>query len=386
MASEADLVEVLAEALSLDLERAKSLLSTRATRLMSYKGLKYIVLRREISGHPEGTAVVLTRGGYRVIEGYPPIRRVLLLGVAVPRHFLDDVVVEEKMDGYNVRVTMIDGELYAFTRGGYICPYTTYKVRRTYGKQLRSLFDKLGEDAIVAGEAVGLENPYARHYYPEAPGWDIFIIDIFRGGLEALPVADRRSLVEESGLRNVPQLGVYPKDDWHSILEVVEGLEEVGREGVVLKDPYYRVPPLKYTTAYTNTADIEAGMRYPFDEGRTFIFPRVLRQIFKAYEDGWDEERLRLEAERLGMALLAPALESLNRAARGEEVAEEFTLTFDSLDDLEDFISYSASMGIPLTVASVDYDGRTYRANIVKPKRTLEEYRRILRTGLSPLD
>ena len=386
MASEADLAEVLAEALSLDLERAKSLLSTRATRLMSYKGLKYIVLRREISGHPEGTAVVLTREGYRVIDGYPPIRRVLLLGVAVPRHFLDDVVVEEKMDGYNVRVTMINGELYAFTRGGYICPYTTYKVKRTYGKQLRSLFDKLGEDTIVAGEAVGLENPYARHYYPEAPGWDIFIIDIFKGGLEALPVADRRSLVEESGLRNVPQLGVYPKDDWHSILEVVEGLEEVGREGVVLKDPYYRVPPLKYTTAYTNTADIEAGMRYPFDEGRTFIFPRVLRQIFKAYEDGWDEERLRLEAERLGMALLAPALESLNKAARGEEVAEEFTLTFDSLDDLEDFISYSASMGVPLTVAGVDYDGRTYRANLVKPKRTLEEYRRILRTGLSPLD
>ncbi|MEB2837388.1 MAG: RNA ligase [Desulfurococcales archaeon] len=378
---------MLAEALGLSVERARRLLEGRASRVLRYHGLTYIVLRRDVGEHYEGTSVVLTRSGaVRVIEGYPHIRRILLLGRAVPRHFIDEVVVEEKMDGHNVRVARIEGEVYAFTRGGYICPYTTARMRRKYGRALERAFEALGEEAVIAGEVVGLENPYTRYYYPEAPEWDYFVFDIFTRGLEPLPVAERRRLAEEAGLRNVPQLGVFLKDDWREILEATRGLEELGREGVVLKDPEYRVEPLKYTTSYTNVHDIELGMRYPFDEGRTFIFPRVLRQIFKAIEEGWDEDRLRAEAERLGAALLEPAIEAVRTLARGEPLAEEFTLTFASMEELEEFTAYSAGMGVPLSVVSIEAGEGYVRARFLKHKKSEEELRKILRTGISPLD
>ena len=382
-----DLVDVLSEVLKVPYERAKEILNSRSVRVMKYKKLRYIALRRDLEGLLEGTSIVLTpRGDVRVIDGYPPIRRILLLEVSVPKHFIDDIVVEEKLDGYNVRIAEINGEIYAFTRGGLICPYTTLKIRKTYTQQIEKALNIVGGDSIIVGEAVGLENPYVRHYYPEAPTWDFFVFDIYKPGLAMLPIAERVSVVRESGLRGVPQLGVYNKDDVDSIKSVVEGLEELGREGIVLKDPYYRVEPLKYTTSSANVNDLELGMRFPFDEGRTFIFPRVLRQIFKAFEEKWDRAKLEEEARRLGLALLAPALETLRGVHIGGAPHEEFTLTLDSLEDLEEFITHFSSLGIPVSVTSIDYDGRSYKVRVVKSKKTIDEFKRILKTGLSPLD
>lgn len=380
-----DLAHILAEALGVPVERAEKLLESKSTRVMRYRGFRYIALRRDLLGHYEGTTIIISGDEYRVVEGYPHIERVLLLSRAVPRHFIDEVVVEEKMDGHNVRVVRVGGEILAITRGGYICPYTTMRMRRRYGEGLNAIFDELGDDTVVAGEVVGMENPYTRYYYPEAPYWDFFVFDIFRGGTP-LRVGERRRLVEEHGLRNVPQLGVVSKDDWKRINDIVKGLESAGREGVVLKDPEYRVPPLKYTTSYINTHDIQEGMKYPFDEGHTFIFPRVLRQMFRAYEEGWDEERLREEAERIGLAILLPAVESIRKYVMGEPLAEEFILEFASITELEEYISYAASLGIPLTVLSIDRVDSSVKVKLLKHKKTPEYYRRIFKTGISPLD
>jgi len=388
LAAGGGLASILAEALGVPVERAERLLESRSTRLMRYRDLTYIVLRRDIADHYEGTVVfILPGGGFRVVEGYPHIRRVLLLSKAMPGHFVDKVVVEEKMDGHNVRVVRVAGSILALTRGGYVCPYTTMKVRRLYGEGLEKLFDELGDDTVVAGEVVGLENPYTRHYYPEAPDWDYFVFDIFReNGLRPLPVMERRRLASEHGLRNVPLHAVVDKEDWEEVREIVLSLEDQGREGVVLKDPDYTVEPLKYTTSYINVNDIQKGMHYPFDEGHSFIFPRVLRQMFKAFEEGWDDERLQEEARRLGEAILLPAVESVRKYARGEPIAEEFILSFESLADLEEFVSYASMLGVPLTVVSIDsYDG-VHKIRMLKHKRTNEYYRRIFRTGLSPLD
>ncbi len=382
------LERILSDALGVSKERAESLLKSRTTRVLRFKNFIYIALRRDILGHYEGTTVIIHEpsGKFRLVEGYPHIQRVLLLSVAIPKHFIDKVVVEEKMDGYNVRVVLFMGELLTVTRGGFICPYTTAKMRRLYGNSAAKLLEYLGENSMLVGEAVGLENPYTRFYYPEAPTWDFFIFDIFKEGLEPLPVYDRSKLIAEYSLRSVPIHGIVPKEDWEMISQIVKSLEEVGREGVVLKDPFNRVSPLKYTTSFINVRDIEEGMKFPFDEGHTFIFPRVLRQLFKAFEEGWSEDKLREEYERLGRALLRPALESIRKVAEGERVYEEFTLSFDSLSELEEYLAYAASLGIQAAVTQLDYDGKIYKARLVKVKRSDQAIRKILRTGLSPLD
>ena len=383
------LKSIVAEALGLTKERAHRLLESRSTRILKYRDITYLTIRRDIGDHYEGTVILYSNktGEYKVVEGYPHIPRVLLLGRAVPRHFIDNVIVEEKMDGHNVRVVRFEGEIYAITRGGYICPYTTARMRRKYGRSLEKIFDELGDDVVVAGEVVGMENPYTRYYYPEAPEWDYFVFDIFEGPLDFLSVEDRRAVVEEAGMRNVRLLGIVPKESWEEIAAIVKGLESLGREGIVMKDPLYRVDPLKYTTSYINARDIMEGMKYPFDEGHTFIFSRVLRQMFKAVEEGWDESRLRAEAHRIGEAILVPAVESLRAHMRGKPVAEQFTLTFFSREELDEYIVYMYTLGVLLSLVSIEEltDGRI-RATFIKHKKTEDHFKRILRTGLSPLD
>ncbi|MEB3862087.1 MAG: RNA ligase [Desulfurococcales archaeon] len=382
-----DLAKILSDAIGVPLARARSLLESKSTRVMRYRGIRYITLRRDLAGHYEGTAILIDEatGEYRVVEGYPHIKRVLLLSKAVPQHFIDEVIVEEKMDGHNVRVIMFKGMILALTRGGYICPYTTHKLNHKYRRQVESLLDDLGHDAVIAGEVVGMENPYTRYHYPEAPHWDYFVFDIFKDGIP-LPVASRRELVDKHGLRNVPVHGRYRKEDWQSILETARSLEDLGREGIILKDPLYRVEPLKYTTSYINVRDIKEGMLYPFDEGHTFIFPRVLRQMFKAIEEEWSEDELKRQAALLGEAILLPAVEGIRRFMAEGKLAEEFTLTFHSLEALEEFLSYSASLGVPLTIISMNRGDGIIKVRVQKPKRTPDYYKRILRTGLSPLD
>ncbi len=380
------MVERLAEALGVGTEEAERLARRRsAVRIMRWRGITYFSLRKEVYGLREGTLIAVWPDGYRIVHGYPSIQRVLLPSVALPKHFIDKVVVEEKMNGYNVRVVNLRGEIVAVTRGGLICPYTTARIRRLYGEKLGKLFRDEGEDLVVMGEVVGLENPYVRFYYPEAGGFAYFIFDMARGE-KFLPPAKRRELAETYGLPHVPVLGVIDKNDMESFRRIIADLERRGREGVVMKDPEYRVPALKYTTSFINIHDIEVGMRFPFEEGKSYLFSRVLREMFKAVEEGWDDRRLLSEEEALGKAILEPAIESIKRVKNGGMLYEEFELVFGSKDEMEEFLEYMAALGIDVIVASVRSEESGIRAKIRKVKDSWYEIRKILETGLSPID
>ncbi len=380
------MIDRLADALRVGLEEAERLARRRSVvRVMRWRDITYFSLRKDYRDYREGTLIAVWPDGYRVVPGYPSIQRVLLPSVALPRHFIDKVVVEEKMNGYNVRVVMLRGRLAAITRGGLICPYTTARIERLYGEKLKELFREEGEELIVAGEVVGLENPYVRFYYPEAGGFAYFVFDMSIG-TRFLPPMKRRELAEKYGLPHVPVLGVIDKNDMGSFKKIIDDLERRGREGVVLKDPEYRVPALKYTTSFINVHDLEVGMRYPFEEGKSYLFSRILREMFKALEEGWDDRRLLAEEERLGKAILEPAIESIKRVAQGHMLYEEFELLFGSRSELDEFLEYMASLGIDVIVAGVSQTNEGIRARIRKVKNSWYEIKRILETGLSPID
>jgi len=305
------LINVLSYALKIKPERVVRLAKTRTLRIMKYRNLEYVILRRDLGRHYEGTILVSDDGWetYRLIPGYPHIKRILLLRKAVTTHFIDQIAVEEKMDGHNVRVAMYNGEIIAITRGGYICPYTTARMKKLYGDDLSSLLQAIEPDGLLAGEVVGLENPYTRHYYPEAPDWGFFVFDMWKNGKQ-LPLDERRRLVEEHGLYNVPLLGILHKSEVETLYSIIDDLTARKREGIVIKDPYNRVEPLKYTTGFINVNDIKIGMEAPFDEGRHFLFPRILREAFRLLERGGDEGELKETAEELGNAILKPFLKN----------------------------------------------------------------------------
>jgi len=367
-------------------KRAERLSKTRSVRAFTYRELKYVVLRRDLGRYYEGTLIIKTHHGYRVIPGYPHIRRAVILSKALPRHFIDNIVVEEKMNGYNVRVFMLDNEVYAATKGGYICPFTTHKIRWIYGDRLVRLLGELGDTSVVAGEAVGLGNPYTRYYYPEAGEWDFFVFDIYVNA-SPIPVEKRVELVEYYGLKNVRRLGFVNKNDSETVLNIIDRLDREKREGVVMKDPFNRVPPLKYTTSYTNIDDISVGMKAPFDEGRHFIFPRLIRELFSYYERGYGQTEIKEKAIKLGEALLLPAIESIYKFKEEGGVGEEFELVFKDYVYVEEFIEYMFRLGVDFSVISIEKRGRDIIFRGVKWMReTQANYARIFETGLSPMD
>ena len=127
-------------------------------------------------GVERGTVIL---GDDAIVRGYPSIPRVLALDAGVTSFFETDetVVAEEKLDGFNVRVAAVgdsDGPL-AFTRGGYVCPYTTAKTRELL--DLDPFFEKHAEKMLCA-ELIGPETPYSTHDYDGVDSYAIRVFDV----------------------------------------------------------------------------------------------------------------------------------------------------------------------------------------------------------------
>ncbi len=371
----------VARELGLDPSELRGLIGRRI-RYMRYRDIEYLVFTREALGFREGTCIIV-RPELIIVHGYPSIRRLAFLS-AVEKYMPGKYVVEEKMDGYNVRVVLAGDRLLAITRGGYICPYTTARLSKMYSIKLHG-FSREYPGLVLAGEVVGLENPYVPYYYPEAPGFDYFVFDVLKGD-RLQPLELRDEVVEKYGLRKVRVLGVLGREDSWRLWEIVDELEKEGREGIVIKDPMHRVPPLKYTTVETNVGDIRHGMRYPFDEGRGYLFPRIVRLIAQGYEMNWSREKLGEVALKLGLAILEPAVESLKQRASGKLVAAEYRLVFPREDDLSDYLEYLETLGIDATASIEGTSEEGIIVRIMKLKNTNSEYSKMLETGLSPLD
>ncbi len=383
-----ELFKAMADALGVGEREAVSAARRRVVRVLEYRGVQYASFRKDFQGIPEGSIFLYSPRSreYLFLKGYPSIKRIALPSVALPKWFIDRVAVEEKMDGYNVRVVLFDDKVLAITRGGLVCPYTSARIERVHGDRIRSFFSEYDpREYYLAGEVVGLENPYTRYFYPEAPRFAYYVFDLFRNNTPQ-PLKERDEAVEKHGLLRVRVLGVIDKNDIDEFHRIVRSLEEEGREGVVVKDPYYRVAPLKYTTSAANIGDLEHGMRFFFEEGRSFLFSRILREIFKSYEEGVGEAGLRAKAEKLGYSILAPALETVRSVAAGHAVYEEFQLEFAGREELEEFLEYMERLGVDIVVYKTYEREGMLVAVVRKMKDTWLEVKRILETGLSPLD
>ncbi|UXD21126.1 ATP dependent DNA ligase [Ignicoccus pacificus DSM 13166] len=355
--------------------------------IMKYKDFIYYPFKK--GGFGKGSVIIYHNDDVKIVPGYPSIKRLVLLS-KVPEHFPEGVSVEEKMNGYNVRAMIVGGDVAFITRGGYLCPYTNARLNTLYGEKVKALLEELPPGSFLAGEVVGVENPYVRVKYPEAPYFDYFIFDIFvktEDGWRQMPVEERHEIVKRHGLRSVRLLGTFESSEAPlKIKEIIDRFDKEGREGVVMKDPEYKRSPAKYTGSYTNIGDIREGMRYPFDEGKDYLFPRIVREIFKVYEEGLSDKELERRALELGMAILKPAVESLKEVAQGETLFERFVLRFPHEEDLEEYLNYTRSLGVKVIVEEKWEEGEWIVVKAKKFKNTSNVYRSMLKSGQTPLD
>jgi putative ATP-dependent DNA ligase len=116
-----------------------------------FNDLTFVRLSQEYKSYPRGT-VFYDKG---IILGYPRIMRILHLANGITRYFKNKFYVEEKMDGYNVRIAVINRIPLAFTKGGFICPFTTDRIPDLIDLN----FFKEYPEHIICGEVVGPGSP-----------------------------------------------------------------------------------------------------------------------------------------------------------------------------------------------------------------------------------
>ncbi|HOQ19380.1 MAG TPA: RNA ligase, partial [Methanothermobacter thermautotrophicus] len=315
------------------------------------------LLFKKSLGDLEAGTVIYLGDETEVIRGFPKIRRTLLLSPTIQEHFRDRVAVEEKMNGYNVRITCLSsGETVALTRGGHICPFTTRKAQELLDL---SEFFREHPELVICGEMVGRDNPYVSQDYPEVGPLGFRVFDLREKNTNRpLPVEERRALLDSYGLPNVRLFGIYSIEDAASkVAEIIRALGREGREGVVMKDPSMDLPPLKYTSSQAHARELAYAFSYPFDFGRPFFFSRVIREGFQAYELDESDDETRERARRLGEAIIYPMLDRIKSISAGEAAYEDTVIDVEDREAAEEFVRHLVRLGVSATLA--DYsDGR----------------------------
>lgn len=348
--------DLIQERTGIPSSRLKVAFARGSVRLLEARGPQAILFKKPLGDLEAGTVIYLG-DETEVIRGFPKIRRTLLLSPTIREHFRDRVAVEEKMNGYNVRIARLSsGETVALTRGGHVCPFTTRKALEIL--DLDEFFRE-HPDLVVCGEMVGRDNPYVSHDYPEVGSLGFRVFDLREKNTNRpLPVEERRELLDSYGLPSVRLFGVYPTEDAaQKVADIIRALGREGREGVVMKDPSMELPPLKYTSSQAHARELAYAFSYPFDFGRPFFFSRVIREGFQAYElDESDDETLE-RARRLGEAIIYPMLERIKSISAGEAAYEDTVIDVEDREAAEEFIRHLVRLGVSATLA--DYrDGR----------------------------
>ena len=296
-----------------------------------YDGLEYRQLSNARGGIERGTVLI----GGTVVRGFPKVPRTLVIDPGVRERFDARIAVEEKLNGYNVRIARIEGRTLAFTRSGLVCPYTTWFVERL---GLDPFFEEC-PDHVLCGEVIGPENPYTDHDYPEVDSLAFRAFDVReRSSGDPLPVLERRERCETHDVPQTRLFGVYdPNRAVDELPRIVRELNGEGREGVVMQSlDGHRM--LKYTTASAHHGALEFAFSLPFDYGRDFVFRRLIREAFQSVEFEESQERREERAHALGEAILLSMIDTVEAVEAGKAVGERHTVRGDAnaLDALFD--------------------------------------------------
>lgn len=334
----------LQEILGVKAERLNQAIEKGIIKFFDFKGTPALQFKKDV-GKVESGTIIYFKEKIEVIRGFPKTRRTLMLSPTIKNHFKNRVVVEEKMNGYNVRIASIRDEIVALTRGGYICPYTTKKAVEIM--DLSNFFND-NPDLVICGEMVGTDNPYVSHHYLEIGSLGFRVFDLRKKiSNEPLPLKEKYELLQKYNLPSVIVLGTFSvKDAPEYIKEIVKKIGEENREGIVIKDPQMEIGPLKYTSSQAHDDEIKYAFTYPFDFGRDFFFSRVIREGFQAFEMDESEEELQERAKRLGESILYPMIDTIKNVSSGNIAGEDMVIDVENREEAEKFLRHLHDLGV----------------------------------------
>ncbi|MBP1909520.1 RNA ligase [Methanolobus bombayensis] len=321
----------------------------------------------------DGTVLIDHHGSFELVRGFPKIKRAMLLEPAILKNFkeIPSVVVEEKMNGYNVRVIEFRGKLIAFTRSGHVCPYSTERVQNF----LEPDFFREHPDLVVYGEMAGPENPYVQKDAYGIESLDFFVFDIrHKDTGEALPVNQRREIAENYGFNQVRLFGDFSiKSASSKITEIIRDLGKEGREGVVIKDQAMVLQPVKYTCSESNCSDLRQAFKFYNEAGRDYLYSRVIREGFQSHEWNENEDEFTQRCLRLGESILRPMKKTIEEVESGDRISDDFRIRVKDREIIFKFRDYLDRFGLYVALEKIERIGDEYVAEIRKVNKSTND-------------
>lgn len=141
-----------------------------------------------------------------------------------PRDSRDKIYISEKLDGANVGVCKVDGEIIALTRSGLAAKHSLHKVHTVFAywvERHKKRFDAILQDRErICGEWI-LQAHGTRYYLDSEP---FYVFDFFTSGNTRLPYEELRYWSAKGGF-NMPKL---LKDQVCSVEGVMYELDNEG--------------------------------------------------------------------------------------------------------------------------------------------------------------
>ncbi|MDQ1251375.1 MAG: putative ATP-dependent ligase [Euryarchaeota archaeon] len=328
---------------------------------------------KELSHIDRGTVLYEKDGSFEMITGFPKIRRAMVLDPAVKKHFvgLEKVEVEEKMNGYNVRIAAIKNDVLAITRSGYICPYTTQKAKEKLNLEFFDDFPEL----VIYAEMVGPDNPYISKNIYDVESVEFYVFDVRKKNSgEPLSINKKQEILEKYGFIQVKSFGEISLDTAPvEISKIVRKLGEKEHEGVVIKDPEMILSPLKYTSSQSNCADLRHAFKFYNEAGRDYMLSRIVREGFQTVE--WNEKEVEFDKRciQLGKSILSPLRESIRYVKEGHRLYEEARIRVRDLKTVAEFHEYLSRLGIDAIFEEPQFVGGEYLIAIKKINKSTND-------------
>ena len=313
-------------------EVLREALGRHKARWEQYRDIRYVRMTDDLRGHAKGT--VFFAG--RLIPGYPRIGRIYRLEQGLRQQFSGPFWVEEKVDGYNVRVFSHGEEVLALTRGGFVCPFSTDRIPELIDLEIL----EQEPDLVLCAEVAGPDNPYAIGAPPFVPrDVQAFVFDMMRIGTPGfLPQAEKNALTGRYDLPAPQSFGCYTLDRWREIRDIMLRLDAERREGVVLKEDAADGHRTKYVTRNSGIYDIAVRASDVAELPGDFFTGRILRLALFMDETGI--ERNDEMHRRLGQAFLDGLFESLEGFKGHGGVFHTFRCRFRERSNAEAFMQH----------------------------------------------
>ncbi len=285
-----------------------------------FGGIGYQRIADDSGELPRGTVI----HDDNILHGYPSIGRLLALERGLQQQFHAPFWMEEKVNGYNVRIARLNGRVLAFTRGGFVCPFTTDRVADLVNT---SVFE-FEPDLVICGEVAGPGNPYVESSPPfVSEDVRLFVFDLARWNRTGyLPYGEKMALIEQHRLPAVESFGRFEPSDLVRIRKILLRLNEQGREGVVFKEDSADNRRAKYVTSNSSVDDIRATAYTIRELPSNYFTDRVLRLVLFVDDQGLEQPE-GLDRE-LGAAFIDGLLAAVRQFRREHKVYRTFRCRF----------------------------------------------------------